>query len=379
MKKAVCFVLCAMFLALPALAVTNAAPLSGITAPSALLIHPSGEILFEKNPHEKRNPASVTKIMTMLLVMEAIERGDLKMTDMVTGSDHSRSMGGTQIWLAAGEQMSVSDMLKCVAVASANDCAVALGEHLAGTEEAFAAMMNERAAQLGMNDTHFVNASGLDAAGHVTSAYDVAMMSVELMKHEAIFDFTSIWMDSVRDGKFQLASTNKMLKTYEGLNGLKTGYTSQSGYSMSASATRGSMSLIAVVLGAKTKEARTADISAMLNYGFAAYTSVTPSADAPLMPIPVKMGVAPAVPCRLADTTPILIEKQAISGIKKELSLMPFVSAPVEEGQQVGSLYVFSGEQQICEIPVIATEPVARLGFSGIWLMLLRTAVWGIK
>ncbi|ODU54606.1 MAG: hypothetical protein ABT01_08135 [Clostridium sp. SCN 57-10] len=347
MKKAICFMLCAMFLALPAFAVTSAAPLSGITAPSALLIHPSGEILFEKNPHEKRNPASVTKIMTMLLVMEAIERGDLKMTDMVTGSDHSRSMGGTQIWLAAGEQMSVSDMLKCVAV--------------------------------GMNDTHFVNASGLDAEGHVTSAYDVAMMSVELMKHEVIFDFTSIWMDSVRDGKFQLASTNKMLKTYDGLNGLKTGYTSQSGYSMSASATRGPMSLIAVVLGAKTKEARTADISAMLNYGFATYTSVTPSADTPLMPIPVKMGVAPAVPCRLADSTPILIEKQAISGIKKELSLMPFVSAPVEEGQQVGSLYVFSGEQQICEIPVIATEPVARLGFFGIWLMLLRTAAWGTK
>ena len=379
MKKVICFVLCTMILALPALAVTNAVPLSGITAPSALLIHPSGEILFEKNPHEKRNPASVTKIMTMLLVMEAIERGDLKMTDMVTGSEHARSMGGTQIWLEVGEQLSVSDMLKCVAVASANDCAVALGEHLAGTEEAFAAMMNERAAQLGMNDTHFVNASGLDAEGHVTSAYDIAMMSVELMKHEKIFEYTTIWMDTIRGGKSELTNTNKMLKSYDGMIGLKTGFTKGSGYCISAVAKRGTMELIAVVLGAPTIAARTADASAMLNYGFASYTSVTPSADAPLMPIPVKMGVAPAVPCRLADSTPILIQKQAVSGIKKELSLMPFVSAPVEEGEQVGSLYVYSGEQQICEIPVITTEPVARLGFFGIWLMLLRATAWGGK
>lgn len=381
MKKAICLVLCALLLAPSCLAAAAAAasPLAGIAAPSAVLMHPSGEILFEKNPHEKRHPASVTKIMTMLLVMEAIDRGEIKLTDMVTGSAHARSMGGTQIWLAVGEQLSVSDMLKCVAVVSANDCAVALGEHLCGTEEAFVARMNERAAELGMNDTHFINCTGLDAAGHVTSAYDIAQMSKELMKHEKIFEYTTIWMDSVRDGKFQLANTNKMLKTYEGLTGLKTGFTNASGYCLSATAKRGEMSLIAVVLGEATKETRNADVSAMLNYGFASFSSVTPSADAPLMPIPVKMGVAPAVPCRLADSTPILIEKQAIAGITKELTLEPYVSAPVAEGQQVGTLRVFSDGSQICEIPVIATEPVARLGFLGIWLMLLRCAASGTK
>ena len=243
-----------------------------ISAPSGVLMEAStGKILYEKNPHDKRPCASITKVMTLLLVFEAIDSGKLSLEDTVTTSEHAASMGGSDIWLEPGEEMSADDMIKATVVASANDAAVALAEHISGSEETFVAQMNQRAAQLGMTDTVFKNCNGLDEEGHITSAYDVAVMSRELMKHEKIFDYTSIWLDNLRGGKTQIVNTNKLLKTYNGITGLKTGTTDDAGCCISATATRDGMSLIGVVLGADTGKQRFADAAALLDHGFANY------------------------------------------------------------------------------------------------------------
>ena len=273
-KLSLALIIAIIFTAIPVFSVeVNAVTEETITAPSAVLMETSsGKILFEKNPHEQRPCASITKVMTMLLVCEAIDNGKLSLDDTITASAHAASMGGSDIWLEEGETMSADDMIKATVVASANDAAVALAEHLCGSEEVFVEKMNEKASQLGMNDTVFKNCNGLDEDGHITSAYDVAVMSRELMKHEMIFDYTSIWLDNLRDGKTQIVNTNKLLKTYKGITGLKTGTTNDAGCCMAASATRGDMSLVAVVLGCNSGKERFSDAAALLDYGFANFS-----------------------------------------------------------------------------------------------------------
>lgn len=345
-----------------------------IAAPSAMLIHTSGKVIYARNEHDRRAPASVTKIMTLLLTLEAIGDGRISWDDTVTASSHAESMRGSRVWLKAGEQMSVRDMVKCVAVASANDCSVALAEHIGGSEEAFVSMMNERAARLGMNDTSFVNACGLDAPGHYTSAYDVALMSLELMKHEEIFDYTTIWMDSIRNGAFELVNTNKMIRAYDGMMGLKTGYTSQAGYCLSAAARRENTTFLAVVLGGETSKTRNRDIAALLNYGFANYKEILPSPDDPLDPIPVKLGKKSFVMPEICGMTPVLVKKNEVGQLTKEVILEPAVSAPVEKGRELGWFSVYSGEEMIANVPVTASEGVEKQGFMGIWRSMLASA-----
>ena len=247
-----------------------------VGAPSALLMTLDGQVLFEKDAHTAREPASVTKVMTMLLVCEAIDSGRIRLEDPVTASAHAASMGGSQIWLEEGEVLMVGEMLKCVAVVSANDCAVALGEHLAGSEESFVAMMNARAKELGMENTHFVNACGLTAEGHLTSAYDIGLMSAKLMgEHPWIADYATIWQDTIRNGASVLNNTNKLLKSYQGITGLKTGYTSTASYCISATAEREGLPLIAVIMGAGSSADRNADAAALLNWGFANFETVS--------------------------------------------------------------------------------------------------------
>ena len=270
-KAFVSITLCAVLLMSPFVGLkVNALSADSISAPSAVLMESStGKVLFEKNPHEQRPCASVTKVMTLLLVFEAVDSGKLSLDDEITASEHAAGMGGSDIWLEKGETMSADDMIKATVVVSANDAAVALAEHISGSEDAFVEKMNSRAKELGMNDTVFKNCNGLDEEGHITSAYDVALMSRELTKHEKIFDYTSIWLDNLRGGKTQIVNTNKLLKTYNGITGLKTGTTNDAGCCMSATATRGDVSLISVVLGCKTGKERFADAAALLDYGFA--------------------------------------------------------------------------------------------------------------
>ena len=267
-----------------------------ITAPAAVLMDAnSGKILFEKNAHEQRPCASITKVMTLTLVLEAVDSGKIHMNDVVTTSAHAASMGGSDIWLEEGEQMSVDDMIKATAVASANDAAVALAEFVSGSEEDFVAAMNEKASSLGMEDTTFLNCNGLDEEGHITSAYDVALMSRELMKHEKIFDYTSIWIDYLRDGETQIVNTNKLLKSYNGITGLKTGTTGDAGSCISATAERGGLSLIAVVLGAASGTDRFRDAAALLDYGFANFESRELRLKDELEPIAVENGMRDTV------------------------------------------------------------------------------------
>ncbi|MEA5038687.1 MAG: D-alanyl-D-alanine carboxypeptidase family protein [Clostridiaceae bacterium] len=370
MRKSVCLLLCLCML-LPFLPVRSAA-LFDVASPSAVLIAPDGRVLFEKDAHKQMEPASVTKVMTLLLVFEALDRGDIKLTDMVTASAHACSMGGTQIWLEEGEQLSVEDMIKCVVLPSANDCSVALAEYLGGTEEAFVEKMNARAAELGMNDTHFVNACGLHVEGHVTSAYDIAMMSRELMRHEQIKNYTLLWQDSVRNGEFVLTNTNKLIKSYRGITGLKTGFTSQAGYCVSATAERDGLALVAVIMKGATIESRNADAAALLDYGFANFAAYTPTSDQP-MAVNVKLGKTKQIACRLQTGDPLVVEKEVLKNLDKTLSLPVEVPAPVAEGQVLGTLTITKDGAPIAEIPVLAAESSERLTTWNLFVYLLRS------
>ena len=345
---------------------------------AALMEVSTGIILYESNSHERLAPASVTKIMTMLLIMEAVDSGKIAMTDMVTASETASSKGGSQIYLKAGETMSVSDMLKSIAVSSANDCACAMAEHIAGSEEAFVARMNQRAAELGMQDTHFVNCTGLDdgpdAAQHKTSAHDIAFMSRELLRnHPDIKKFTTIWMDTVRNGTFGLSNTNKLIRFYQGATGLKTGFTSGAGYCLSATAQRDGMELIAVVMGADTSANRNAACKQLLDYGFANYAVINPTLE-DAEPIPVKLGKADSVSAILGETGGILLDKGQKSSVSMELSVEESVTAPVSQGQRLGTLTVKSGDQILREIPLVAAEGVQRKDFGDLFGMVLRRA-----
>ncbi len=336
----------------------------------------TGSILYEQNSHEKLAPASVTKVMTMLLIMEAIDDGRIHWEDPVTASEAAAAKGGSQIYLKAGEVMSVSDMLKSIAVSSANDCACAMAEHLAGSETAFVTLMNQKAEELGMHDTCFVNCTGLDdgsnAEQHKTSAYDIALMSRELLvNHPDIKKYTTIWMDSVRDGAFGLSNTNKLVRFYTGCTGLKTGYTSHAGYCLSASAQRDGMELIAVVLGAETSAQRFSACKSMLDYGFATFALYTPALQEGAT-VPVTLGTSSSVSATAASDTTLLTEKTRISSISSEISLESSVTAPVEQGQQLGILTIRSGDEILSQIPLVAETSVGRLSILELSIQVLR-------
>ncbi|WP_458862400.1 D-alanyl-D-alanine carboxypeptidase family protein [Acidaminobacterium chupaoyuni] len=372
-KRLISLFLCGILLAGAAGAQEQAAAaLSGVTSPSAILMDQTGQVIFEKNADEQREPASVTKIMTMLLVMEALDEGRLNWEDTVTASRHAISMGGSQIWLKENEQMSVADMLKAVAVVSANDCAVALAEHLYGTEEAFVQKMNERAAELGMENTHFVNCNGLPAEGHLTTARDIAIMSRELIKHQEIFKYTTIWMDTLRGGASGLTNTNRLIRTYQGMTGLKTGYTQKAGYCLSGTATREGLSLVAVAMGASSSALRNADITAMLNYGFSNYQAVEITPDQPLMPIPVLLGSHSKVSCMLGQNEPLILKKEKVAALEKELTMQQKLKAPVQAGQQVGVLRLTVEGEEVASIPVVAAETVEALRVPQIFWKILK-------
>ena len=345
-----------------------------LDAPSAILMEKAtGTVLFAKDEHTPREPASVTKVMTLLLTMEAIDSGALSYDDSVTGSAHAASMGGSQIWLKEGEQMCVEELIKAVCVVSGNDAAVALGEHIAGSEEAFVARMNERAKALGMNDTHFVNCTGLPAEGHVTSAYDIALMSRELILHHPdIRRFTTIWMDSLRDGQSMLVNTNKLVRFSPGATGLTTGSTSSAKYCISATAEKDGCELIAVVLGGSTSDKRFADAKALLNYGFASYALVTVVPESPLPAVPVTLGTQKTVQAVLTENNALLLEKSRAGSLTQSLSLPDRVEAPVSAGEPLGSLDVFDTEGTlVSSLPLLAGEDVPRVT----WRQLFRRCV----
>ena len=349
-----------------ALCVSAAAAGPAVSCPSALLMEKqTGTVLFAQDEHTPREPASVTKIMTLLLVMEAIDSGALSYDDVVTGSAHAAGMGGSQIWLKENEQMTVRDLLKAVCIVSGNDAAVAFAEHLAGSEDAFVERMNARAQELGMNDTHFVNCTGLPAAGHLTSACDIALMSRELILHHPdIRQFTTVWMDSLRGGESMLVNTNKLIRFYDGATGLKTGSTGSAGYCLSATAEKNGMELIAVVLKGKTSDERFSDAKSLLNYGFSTWSLVTVTPDEVLPPVPVMLGVRGTVQPVLTSENTLLVEKTLANGLTKEVALAESVAAPVYAGDTLGQLTVRDAVgNTVAELPILAGEDVGHVTF----------------
>ena len=347
-----------------------------LTSHAALLMEKStGEILYAQNEHDALPPASVTKIMTVLLTMEAIDSGRIALDDMVTVSAYAAGMGGSQVFLAEGEQMSVDDLLKAVCVSSGNDAAVALAEHVAGVTELFVEQMNNRARELGMKDTHFVNCTGLTAKGHVTSAYDIALMSRELLtKHPDIRRFTTIWTDTIRDGTFGLANTNKLIRFYDGATGLKTGYTTSAGYCISATAEREGMELIAVIMKGETADKRNTDAKALLNYGFSTYALVSAAPEESLPILPVSMGETEQVPLMLPEEgITALVEKGRANALTRRIDLPEGLTAPIAAGQPVGTLTLLDGETEMLTVPILAAEDVPRRSWGSLFVQLLRT------
>lgn len=367
----------AIVLALALLGATGAfaAPEEAVTvaAPSAVLMEKAtGSVLYAKGESVERAPASVTKVMTLLLAAEAVDSGALSLDDTVTASARAAGMGGSQIWLEQGEQMSVSEMIKCVAVVSANDCAVALAEHIAGSEEAFVARMNERAGELGLQNTHFTNCTGLfDDPEHYTSALDLAVMSRELLRHEWIKEYTTIWMDSIRNGEFGLSNTNHLLRSLDGCTGLKTGWTTQAGYCISATAERDGTEYIAVIMGAESSASRNADAAALINYAFANW-ALCPVADSALPPVRVVGGTADSVQPGMTGDGYVLLSRADAQSLERSVELPESVNAPVEAGQRLGTLTLSSGGEVISEVPLTATAGVDRLSAGGVLLRLLK-------
>ena len=361
MRKCAIVLLCALLL----LPVARAAE-ADVAAPSAILMDAAtGTVLFEKNAHERLAPASVTKVMTLLLVMEALESGRISFDDRVIASEAAAAKGGSQVYLEVGEAMTMDEMLKSVVVSSANDCATALAEYVAGSEAAFVEMMNRRAAELQMNDTHFVNCTGLDdepeAAEHLTSAYDIAIMSRELLRHDRIRNYTTIWMDTVRNGRFGLSNTNKLVRFYEGTTGLKTGYTSAAGHCLAASAMRDGMELIAVVLHCGSSADRFESAKALLNYGFANYALISCDVPQALGTVQVRLGEQRLFTPVLQGSAPILVNKSELAQVEKRVTMEQELTAPVEKGQQLGSLTITVGDRTLAEIPIVSPDAIPKL------------------
>ncbi len=376
-KKFFSFILVFVLLCSATMLKPNALSEKELTAPAAILIEPNTKkVLYEHNSHEKRPCASITKVMTLLLVMEAIEEGKIAYDDMVTASARAASMGGSDIWLEEGEQMTVDDMIKATAVASANDASVALAEHICGTEEEFVNKMNQRAKELGMNDTVFKNCNGLDEDGHVTSAYDVAVMSAELIKHEKIFEYTSIWMDDLRGGKTQIVNTNKLLKTYKGITGLKTGTTDDAGCCMSASAKRDGLSLIAVVLGCNTGTERFKDSATLLDYGFANYKyQLLSSPDEISKEIEVKGGMDKNIQLAYDIQGGFVLSKGSENNLDYKITLPEFLEAPVKAGDKVGKVTYTSGGEELASFDIVAKNETEEINFGSVFNLLYNALI----
>ena len=376
MQKIGCIIL-AVCLLLAALPIGTYGAEPEVAGKSALLMDvATGTVLYEKNAHEKLPPASVTKVMTLLLIMEAIDSGCIGWNDMVTASEAAAAKGGSQIYLKVGETMPVTDLVKSIAVSSANDAACAMAEYIAGSEAAFVDKMNEKAAALGMQDTHFVNCTGLDddpnAESHLTSAYDIALMSRELMLHHPkIREFTTIWMDTIRSGSFGLANTNKMVRFYPGCTGLKTGFTQKAGYCLSASAEKDGLGLIAVVMGADSSQNRFNACKQLLDYGFANYALVRPELGESYE-IPVTLGVSNKITAVPAEDVKVLLDKAHKHSVTTEVVLEESLEAPVSQGQKVGTLTVKAGDQVLRQVHMVAQAGVQRLTWGQIFAGLLR-------
>ncbi len=378
MKKLLVLLLALLLLpALPASAAGEA--VIEIEAPSAVLIEASGgSLIYEKDAHVRRAPASVTKIMTMLLIAEAVDSGRLSLDEPVIASANAAGMGGSQIWLEEGETMSLGEMLKCVAVVSANDCCVALAEHLSGSEEAFVALMNSRAQEMGLENTHFVCCSGLsDDDEHYSSAYDLAMIARELLRHDFIREYTGIWMDTIRGGEFTLSNTNKLVYHYEGTTGLKTGFTSKAMHCLAASAMRDGVEYIAVVLGCESSAGRFESAKALLNYAFANFTLVSPESLTALPPVKVNMGFADCVNVEPRGGS-ILLPKNC-SELHCRLKLPEQLEAPVDKGSGVGTLEIYDGEKLLACVELLAAEDCERLGLWDIFLKLFGNILGAIS
>ena len=371
MKKIRAFAMTAVFaVAVTAQGFPACAEELSVTAPSAVVMEASsGQVLYEKDPHQVRSCASITKVMTLCLVMEAIDDGRLSLDQTLTASAHAASMGGSDIWLEEGESMSVDDLIKATVIMSANDAAVVLAEAVSGSEEAFVSAMNQKAQELGMKDTVFQNCNGLDEEGHVTSAYDVALMSRDLMTHEKIFDYTLTWMDSVRGGETQLVNTNKLIRTYQGITGLKTGTTSQAGSCITATAEREGLELIAVVLGADSTDHRFQDAAALLDYGFANWKVVVPEAPA-LERVPVARGMVPDVAAQAGESPKLLLKAAQTGEVETEIQWKE-LTAPICQGDVIGTLrYCLEGET-LAQVDITAGESVEEVTFlSGFWYLL---------
>lgn len=347
-----------------------------ISAPAAVLMDAdTGKILYEKNAHEQRACASITKVMTLTLVMEAVDSGKIHMDDVVTASAHAASMGGSDIWLEEGEQMTVDDMIKATAVASANDAAVALAEFICGTEDDFVAAMNEKAKALGMDDTTFMNCNGLDEEGHITSAYDVALMSRELIKHEKIFDYTNIWLDNLRGGETQIVNTNKLLRSYDGITGLKTGTTGEAGACISATAERNGLSLIGVVLGADSGKERFRDAATLLDYGFANFESKELGLEEELAPITVEGGMEDEVSISCEGVTGLTVPKGEGKGITQTVDIPESLTAPIRKGDIVGKVVFTLNGEELASFDVTANDDVEEKSFGSILGLLLHSLI----
>ena len=379
MKRICALVLTAAMLTGPAAAAAepSAQPALELSAASAVLMEKeTGDILYEKESHEKLEPASVTKVMTLLLIFEALDSGRISKEDVVTVSAYAAGMGGSQVYLEEGERMTVDELVKCITVVSGNDAAVAMAEYLAGSETAFVAQMNQRAQELGMADTTFLNCTGLPAQGHVTSAHDVALMSRELvLHHPGIREYSTIWMDSIRGGTFGLTNTNRLVRFYQGATGLKTGSTDSALYCMSATAERDGMELIAVVMRAPTSAHRFEDAKTLLDYGFASYALAEVYPDAPLAPIPVLLGEQEQIQPQLEETCRLLVRKGQENRITTQVTLAQDLAAPVELGQTVGEMTV-SVDGQVCRtVPILSAQAVERLTVPKIFSHLLKRLI----
>lgn len=374
MKKILCFIFTLTLLLSIFAFPTFAENSFTIDALSGILMEAStGKVLFEQDADKALPPASVTKIMTLLLVMEAVDGGGVSLDDIVTASAHASSMGGSQIYLKEGEQMTVSDMIKSVVISSANDAAVALAEHVAGSEEAFVAKMNEKAAALGMENTHFENTNGLDdtAQNHLTSARDIALMSAELItKHPKVLEYSSIWMDSVRGGTFGLTNTNRLIRFYRGANGLKTGSTSKAKFCISATAERDGMTLIAVVMGSPTRDIRNAEASKMLDYGFANYALYRLEKE-DMGEIKVLGGTAQS--CKILHGELSAVVESAKKGSIEIVTELPeSVAAPIKSGDTVGTIRIMSGDTEIGKTDIVADEDVGKISYFGVFGQIFR-------
>ena len=360
----------------------NGGDFLNLTCESAILIEQTtGTVLYEKEAHTQLRPASVTKIMTILLIMEAIDNGQITMDTQVSCSENAASMGGSQIWLEVGESLTVDEMLKAICVVSANDCSVAMAEYIAGTEEAFVQKMNDKAKELGMNDTVFKNCHGIDEDGHVTSSYDIALMSKELLnKYPEVTNYTTIWMDTLRDGESELVNTNKLIRTYEGATGLKTGSTSLALYNLSASATRNDLSLIAVVMRAPSSQERVNNAKILLDYGFSNYEFIkTSTKDEVVQNVSVQKGVINNVNLVYENTNGTVIKKGNSEGIKNEIIINEDIAAPIIKGDILGKVNFYLNDKLIGTSNLIAQEEVKKMNslnmfeyVSNLWTNLLR-------